>query len=61
MAHFFDKNLRKMPLMSGGHHILEVKYDELIPDYINQILELGRLEQTTFSKYYIARQMIGDF
>lgn len=61
MTHFFDKNLRKMPLMSGGHHILEVKYDELIPDYINQVLELGRLEQTTFSKYYIARQMIGDF
>ena len=31
--------------------ILEVKYNELIPDFIRYRLELNHLEQTSFSKF----------
>ena len=44
-----------IPLLPKGMHILEVKYDELLPEYIAQILDIGRLQQTAFSKYYYAR------
>lgn len=51
-----------VPLLPGGMHILEVKYDELIPEYILQLLETGKLMRTSFSKYYLGRMALaGDF
>ena len=44
-----------VPLLPKGMHVLEVKYDEFLPDYIAQALEIGRLQRTSFSKYYYAR------
>lgn len=44
-----------VPLLPKGQHILEVKYDELLPEYIAGCLELGSLQRTAFSKYYYAR------
>lgn len=43
------------PVLPTGMHILEVKYDELLPDFIAQRLEIGTLQQTAFSKYYLGR------
>jgi len=41
--------------------VLEVKYDEFLPDYIAGTLELGNLQRTAFSKYYLGRKAInGD-
>ena len=36
--------------------ILEVKYDEFLPDYLYRNLQLSHLRQTTFSKYYLCRR-----
>lgn len=44
-----------VPLLPAGVHVLEVKYDEFLPEHIAQALEIGRLQQTSFSKYYYAR------
>lgn len=44
-----------VPLLPPGMHVLEVKYDEFLPEYIAQALEIGKLRQTSFSKYYYAR------
>lgn len=52
---FFSPNLSAVPVQPGGKHLLEVKYDEFLPDYIAQVLELGNLQQITFSKYYLGR------
>ena len=38
--------------------ILEVKYDEFLPDYIANTLELGSLWQTSYSKYALCRDTI---
>lgn len=45
------------PIMPKGVHILEVKFDEFLPDVIAALLETGVLERTSFSKYYLSRQM----
>lgn len=51
-----------IPVLPAGMQILEVKYDELLPDMIYRQLNLGRLRQTAFSKYYLGRlALAGDF
>ncbi len=52
---FFKKEIPRRPVMEAGKHILEVKFDEFLPDTIKEAMELGTLRQTTFSKYYICR------
>ena len=51
IAGFFDSYLPQRPVMPTGKHILEVKYDEFLPDFLYEIMNLGSLRQTTFSKY----------
>lgn len=44
-----------IPVLPVGMHILEVKYDELLPDFIAKQLEIKTLQQTAFSKFYYGR------
>ena len=53
---FFRQDLPTRPILPSGQHLLEVKYDELLPDHIKNVLELGELRQSTFSKYYLCRK-----
>ena len=53
---FLDKEIYKRPIMPAGQHILEVKFDEFLPDYIYQVLQLDSLRQTAFSKFYLCRK-----
>lgn len=55
----FDSDLFTVPVMPQSHHILEIKYDELLPHYILQALDLGNLRRQSFSKYYMTRAAIG--
>lgn len=58
---FFMENIPTRQILAKGQHLLEVKYDELLPDYIKEALEIGDLRQTTFSKYYLCRKYsMGD-
>ncbi len=52
---FFSESLPLTPVLPAGLHILEVKYDEFLPDYIAGLLEIGSLRRTSFSKYYLSR------
>ena len=53
---FFETELHKRPVMPVGKTLMEVKFDEFLPAYIKEALEVGRLTQTTFSKYYLCRR-----
>ena len=53
---FFDENLMLRPVLPSGKHILEVKYDELLPDFLYNVMNLGSLQRTAFSKYYLCRK-----
>lgn len=37
--------------------VLEVKYDEFIPGFLLQLLELGNMQQSAFSKYQMCREI----
>lgn len=66
----FDRNIRSSEQIEafGNSHlsynqlhypnnsILEVKYDEFMPNFIAQILELGNMQQTSYSKYRLCRE-----
>ena len=57
-AGFFEKNLAARPILPCGQHLLEVKYDEFLPEFIKDRLELSDLQQTSFSKFYLCRKFI---
>ena len=57
-----DRVSGMVPVLPAGMHVLEVKYDEFLPDTIAQQLEIGKLRKTAFSKYYLGRLAIrGEF
>ncbi|MBQ8184305.1 MAG: polyphosphate polymerase domain-containing protein [Lachnospiraceae bacterium] len=53
---FLEEQIAKRPILPAGQHILEVKYDEFLPDHIRRNLQLHNLRQTAFSKYYLCRK-----
>lgn len=53
---FFSDTLSKRPVMPAGQHLLEVKFDEYLPDFIYRNLNLATLQQTAYSKYYLCRK-----
>lgn len=53
---FFDSYLPLRPVLPVGKHILEVKYDEFLPDFLYSVMNLGSLTQSAFSKYYLCRK-----
>lgn len=53
---FFSPTLPTRPIMPEGQHLLEVKYDEYIPDFIKELIQSDNLQQATFSKYYLCKK-----
>lgn len=53
---FFGGAAFKRPVLQAGQHLLEVKYDEFLPDEIYRSLQLDNLMATAFSKYYLCRK-----
>lgn len=52
---FLDMTIPLIPLLQSNQHVLEVKYDDFLPDYIAQLLETGDMQRVAFSKYYLSR------
>lgn len=44
-------------LIRGQDAVLEVKYDEFIPGFLLQLLELGNMQQSAYSKYQMCREI----
>ncbi|MDE6915757.1 MAG: polyphosphate polymerase domain-containing protein [Lachnospiraceae bacterium] len=53
---FLEEHVAARPVMPLNQHILEVKFDELIPDFIYSAIQIEGLRQTTCSKYYMCRK-----
>lgn len=56
VGRFFEKNMLRYPILPKGRQLLEVKFDEFLPSFIRQNMETGRLQQISFSKYYLGRK-----
>lgn len=65
----FDRNVRASSLVEAFGQknisydflreydkVLEVKYDEFIPDFLLQLLEPGNMQQSAYSKYQLCRE-----
>ena len=52
---FLDPKINARPIMPEGKNILEVKFDEFLPDHIYHAIQSEKLRQTTFSKYFLCR------
>ena len=70
----FDRNIRasreteafgiqgiSYDFLEGQDYILEIKYDEFLPQFIPQLMETGCLRQVSYSKYRICRERYGGF
>lgn len=53
---FLDKQICTRPIMETGKSILEVKWDEFLPDYIKKHMQLDSLQRSSFSKYYLCKK-----
>ena len=53
-----DRFVILFPVMMPGKHILEVKYDRILPGFIGKVLNTGELERVSFSKYAYARSVM---
>ncbi len=48
---FFDPALTGRPALEANRHILEIKYDEFLPDVIKEVLGGMKLKRSSSSKY----------
>lgn len=53
---FLDGKIATRPVMETGYHVLEVKFDEFIPDFIHHAIQMDKLRQTAYSKYCLCRK-----
>ena len=57
---FLSGGYQSFPVLYKQRNILEVKFDEILPGWLRQMLESLKLRQTTFSKYYMGRQRLEE-
>ena len=53
---FFKPEGARRQILPVGTHLLEVKYDEYLPDPIYHALSMADMQRVTFSKYYLCRR-----
>lgn len=57
ISDFYMRNKTAYRMLPEMNRVIEVKYDEFLPGFISRILELGNMNQTSFSKYCLCRRM----
>ena len=55
VENFGQKNI-SYDFLQEYDKVLEVKYDEFIPDFLLQLLEVGNMQQSAYSKYQLCRE-----
>lgn len=56
--HFFDSTISKRPIMMTDMLICEVKYDEFLPNYIEDLICTNIGQRISFSKYYMCKHFL---
>lgn len=56
--HFLDGDYIRCPVQERRKHVLEVKFDYVLPNHIKHIVTNRNLIQTSFSKYGLGRQKL---
>ena len=53
---FFNPQAAFRSVLPVGTNMMEVKFDEFLPDFINETLQTSALQWNSFSKYYLCRK-----
>ena len=61
LEHFLDGNYTRFYINPSNINVLEVKFDDILPSYIKNIVESYSFNQTSFSKYYYGRKIIDTY
>ncbi len=56
ISDFLQERIAVRPVMEKGMSVLEVKWDEFLPDYIKKHIQLDTLQWCSYSKYYLCRK-----
>ena len=59
-SEFLTGKYAKFPLQGEKQHVLEVKFDDILPGYLRNIVTQYGLFQTAFSKYYLGRKKLEE-
>jgi hypothetical protein len=57
-SEFLDGVYLAYPVQEHREHVLEVKFDSILPGYIKSAITNKNLQQSSFSKYYLGRLKI---
>ena len=55
---FLDGDYQNFYILPSGLNVLEVKFDEILPSHIRNIVESYNYKQRSFSKYYYGRKIM---
>ncbi len=61
IEHFLDRNYIKYYIQPVGMNLLEIKFYEIFPSYIRNIVESFSFQQVFFSKYYYGRRLLDSY
>ncbi|MBO5032102.1 MAG: polyphosphate polymerase domain-containing protein [Lachnospiraceae bacterium] len=52
---FLSGDYLSYPIQEKKEHVLEVKFDDILPGYVKNVISNKNLQQSSFSKYYLGR------
>ena len=61
LENFLTQDYQNFYILPSGLNLLEVKFDEILPSYIRNIVESYSFTQGSFSKYYYGRKIIDSY
>ena len=61
LENFLTQDYQNFYILPSGLNVLEVKFDEILPSYIRNIVESYSFTQGSFSKYYYGRKIIDSY
>ena len=57
---FLQGDYLRIPILEKKKHVLEVKFDDVLPSHVKNVLQANMLGQRSFSKYYLGRIALQD-
>jgi hypothetical protein len=58
---FFRQEGILIPVIQDNSHVVEVKFDNVLPAYIRKVIQSTQLNQQAFSKYYMGRIAVNKY
>ena len=58
LENFLDGDYQSFYVLPSGMNVLEVKFDDILPSHIRNIVESYKFIQGSFSKYYYGRKIL---